>query len=150
MSTIVKSSIYGTAVLFSLAIYLLFVRPINFADTIQQPFVVHIVIFVALLLFPLLIAWLFITRGKSAFFIAVPFYLIGLFFLYRGFYMENQFSILDYLFIEIQQMDRTTTPAKEAASFIGLESFFLYIIISEFGILLAYFLKRRKGKTSIC
>ena len=61
-------------------------------------------------------------------------------------YMENQFSILDYLFIEIQQMGRTTTSAKESASFIGLESFFLYIIISEFGILLAYFLKRRKGK----
>lgn len=140
MSKVKTFIIYAFAFLFSFMIYWLFVLPLPFSNLFEQTFIVHLLIFLSLLIFPVLLAWLFTTRGLKALLIFMPFYVLGLFFLYRGFYMSGQFSLLDYLFLEVQNYyGESSANGEQAGSFIGIESFFLYIVISEFGVLLAYF-----------
>ncbi|MFN7251378.1 MAG: hypothetical protein ACK4M9_11380 [Anaerobacillus sp.] len=138
--SIFQKSLYGIATLFSLFLYLTFVFPHDFSGSLENHMLIQGLIFLLILLFPMVIAWLFVTRGKVAFFISLPFYLLGLFFLYRGFYLTGQFSMIDYLFQRIQSVSGNETSRSVSGLFIGIESFLFYIFVSEFGILLGYFL----------
>lgn len=117
--------IYGIAVLFSLVIYLFFIMPLDFSQVIHYTTLTKIGLLIVITIFPLVLAWLYISRGTNAFLFSVPFHFIGLVFLYREFYGEGQFTMFNYSF--------TDNPGSLA----GLENFLLYILISLLGIVLS-------------
>lgn len=138
MSTLQKSVIYGFAFLFTLLIQFKFVLPIQLPEALQDQTHLYGLVFITLLVFPLLMARALIKKGMRALFISLPFYLAGLLLLYRGFYLENQFSFIDFLFTKIESTHGDFEG--DYGSFLGLESFLLYIVVCEFGVLLSFFL----------
>lgn len=117
--------IYGIAILFSFVIYLFFIMPLDFSQVLQYTTLMKIGLLIVITIFPLVLAWLYISRGTNAFLFSVPFHFVGLIFLYREFYIDDQITMFDYSF--------TDSPGSLA----GLENFLLYILISLLGIVLS-------------
>ncbi|MCT8136758.1 hypothetical protein H1D32_02700 [Anaerobacillus sp. CMMVII] len=117
--------IYGMAILFSLVIYLFFVMPLDFSQLLLTDTLMKVGILIVILVFPMLLAWLKITRGNRVFMFALPFHLIGLFFLHRGLYLEGQIVVFKYSFKEY------------GSSLVGIENFILYLAISLLGLIIA-------------
>ncbi|QOY36696.1 hypothetical protein AWH56_003300 [Anaerobacillus isosaccharinicus] len=143
MSTLQKSFTYGFAFLFTLLIHVIFVLPIGLPEPLQNHTHLYGLVFITLLVFPLLMARTLIKKGKRSLYISLPFYIAGLLLLYRGFYLEDQFSIIDFLFMKIEGTHGDFEG--DYGSFLGLESFFLYIVVCEFGVLLSFF-QNKQGK----
>lgn len=114
--------VYGVAILFSLIIYLLFVVPLDFAQNHSTSTKIGLIPIIVT--FPLFFAWLFLKKGPRFFLVTVPYYFVGLFFLYRGLLSEDQLTIFEYSFIESR------------GSLAGVEYFLLYFLISIFGVVL--------------
>jgi hypothetical protein len=144
MSTTKKCIVYTIAFLFSVVVHYFFVVPLEFTEMLQNQMILHLLIFLTILVFPMLMARSFITRGIKSLFISLPFFVAGLFLLYRGFYLEGQFSILDTLVKTIESTHVSNDAERYSGSFIGIESFLLYIIVSEFGVLLSFLLYKKK------
>lgn len=80
-----------------------------------------------------------------AFWISAFSFLLGLFFLYRGFYFTDQFYLLDYIFLGdvqtvIESGNKTTYGIP--LSLWWLESVLVYCALSIAGLALAYFVER--------
>lgn len=143
MSTLKRSIIYGFAFLLTILIQVLFVLPIGLPEPLQNQTHLYGLVFITLLVFPLLMARALIKKGKRSLYITLPFYIAGLLLLYRGFYLEDQFSFIDFLFMKIESTHGDFEG--DYGSFLGLESFLLYIVVCEFGVLLSFF-QNKQGK----
>lgn len=127
--------------LFSFVLYLSF-KPWDYTDIM-----IHIIMFFLVLLFPMVITINYIKGNKKAFRISGLFFFMGLLFLYRGFYMNNQFFLLDYIFyrnvpttIEMGDNVLYGTPL----SLWWVESVLVYISLSILGIFVGYFVEIKK------
>jgi hypothetical protein len=120
-----NSIIYGIASLYSLVVYFFFVMPPDFIHPFSHSILAKIGILLIILIFPLIFARLFITKGYQFLLFSSPFYVVSLFFLYRAFNIENQKSLLEYSFI------------KSGGSAVGIENILLYILFSLLGIIIA-------------
>ncbi len=117
--------VYGVAILFSLVIYFLFVIPIDLS------FHQKIGLLPIIIALPLFFAYLLVKKGTKFILVTIPYYFVGLFFLYRGIHLDDQLTIFEYSFIE------------NGGSLKGVEYFFLYILISLFGVVLQFILKKK-------
>ncbi len=139
--------LYCIALLFSVGLYWRFVLPIEMSELLQNQSLLHLIIFAVLAIFPLLIARLVSTRGVKSLLVSLPFYLGGLFLLYRGFYLSDQFSILDTLFTKIVNIH--SEGDRVSGTFIGLESFLFYIIVAELGVIISLIVFEKNKQTVV-
>ncbi len=127
--------------IFSFIIYLS-LKPWGYTDFVQ-----HIIMFFLVLLFPLVITINYIKNNMKVFWFSALFFFIGLLFLYRGFYMNNQFYLLDFIFYSnvettIDMGDKVIygTPL----SLWWIESVLLYSSFSILGLIVGYFVEIKK------
>lgn len=127
--------------LFSSMLFLSF-KPWEYIDFIQP-----IIMFFLVLLFPFLITLNYIKNNTKAVRFSALFFFIGLLFLYRGFYMNNQFYLLVYIFysdvqniIEMGDKDIYGTPL----SLWWVESLLIYSSLSTLGIIVGYLVEKNK------
>ena len=127
--------------LFSFLVYL------SFKPWVYTDFMLHINMFSLVLLFPLAITINYIKRKMKAFWFSTFFFFIGLLFLYRGFYVNDQFYLLDYIFFRnvqttIQMGDKIIygTPL----SLWWIESVIIYCILSILGLIVGNFVECKK------
>ncbi|RXJ02406.1 hypothetical protein DS745_06795 [Anaerobacillus alkaliphilus] len=135
---------YTIAFFFTVGVYWKFVLPIEMSELIQNQTLLQLIIFITLAIFPLLMAWTVNTRGVKSLLISLPFYLSGLLLLYRGFYLSDQYSILDTLFAKI--VSTHSEGDWVAATFLGLESFLFYIIVAELGVIISLIVFKQEKK----
>lgn len=127
--------------LFSFMLYLSF-KPWDYTD-----FMHHIIMFFLVLLFPLVITINYIKNNMKVFWFSALFFFIGLLFLYRGFYMNNQFYLLDYIFYRNVQTTieiGDTTIHGHPLSLWWIESVLLYSAFSIVGLIVGYFVEIKK------
>jgi hypothetical protein len=128
--------------LFSFMLYLSF-KPWDYTHFMQ-----HLMMFLLLLLFPLAITINYIQNKMKGFWLSTLFFFIGLLFLYRGFYMYDQFYVFDY-FINRNIQATIITGNKiiygESISFRWVESAVIYFSISILGLLVGYFVERKRN-----
>jgi hypothetical protein len=139
-----NSKIFLLSLLFSFMLYLSF-KPWDYTHFMQ-----HIMMFLLLLLFPLAITINYIKNKLKACWISALFFFIGLLFLYRGFYMNNQFYVLDYIFYRnIQATIVSENKIINGEPIISLslwwvESAVLYFSLSILGLIVGYFAEKKR------
>jgi hypothetical protein len=127
-----NSIVFGIAFLVSLTIYLFFVMPLDFLNIRHQTTAMKLGLLTIIAVFPLTIAWLLMIKGVATFLLSVSFHIVSLFFLYRGFYFEDQISVFQYSW------------AESGGSLVGIENFLIYILISFLGIIISLILLKPK------
>jgi hypothetical protein len=128
--------------LFSFMLYLSF-KPWDFTHFMQ-----HILMFLLLLLFPLAITINYIQNKMKGFWLSALFFFIGLLFLYRGFYMHEQFYVLDYFIkrnIEATIVTGNKIIYGEPISLWWVESAVIYFSLSILGLIVGYFVERKRN-----
>lgn len=128
-----NSVVYGVAILISSLIYLFLIMPLDFSQITHYNTLLKLGILSVIVIVPLMLAWIYIWKGIIAFFLAIPFYLVGLFFLYRG-STEEILLVFYYSF------------AENRANLTGMENFLLYILFSLLGIIVALIMVTPKEK----
>ena len=129
------------AFIVSLVSFIMFVRPLEFVDV-----EIYVLFFIAFLIPAVGFTLLFRKKGWIAPFIAIPFYGLGMFFLYQGFYDKGS-SVLDYFlyreFMYIVEEDGVEFYRKPI-SYYYLESFLLYCFFFIMGIAIAWFIPKKR------
>ena len=133
--------IYSLTILFSFGIFLSFI-PWEYVDFRSQ-----ILLLILAMVPPLAVASYLVTNKVKSFWVSSLFLLVGLFFLYRGFYFRNPFSLLDYFLIDKEDLvihEENRTIYRTPLSFIRIESVLIYCIVSLSGIVVGYFASFKK------
>ncbi|QED47995.1 hypothetical protein [Cytobacillus dafuensis] len=134
-----KTIVLGFSILCSFLIYLSF-NPGEYTEFAQHLMMISLIIF-----FPLAISSFLVANNFKAFWIATLFFIIGLFFLYRGIYFRDSFSILDYFFASdvIIRREGNTEIYGHPLSYLWIESMVIYCVLSIAGLIIGYFVKKR-------
>lgn len=134
-----QTNIFGFTILFSFLIYLSF-KPWEYTDFAQHIMMISLVLF-----FSLAISSFLVAKKFKAFWIAIIFFSTGLFFLYRGLYLKNQFYLLDYFFSnkDFVRVVGNTTIYGEPISYFWIESMLIYCILSITGLTIGYFAEKK-------
>ncbi|MHC0035310.1 hypothetical protein [Pseudoneobacillus sp. C159] len=107
----------------------------------------HIMMFLLLLVFPLAVTINYIQNKMKAFWLSAIFFLIGLLAHYRGFYMKDQYYVLDYM-INNKVQDTIVTENKiiygEPISLWWVESAVIYVSLSLLGLIVGYFFEKKR------
>lgn len=130
-------SILGLTLVISILLYLSF-TPWKLTEVSQ-----HTLILFLITIFPFAIAIFLIKNKRRAFKIALVFFMIGFLFLMRGFYLVNQFSIMDYILnnnditiIDEIGENQIRITHGHALSYIMIESVVIYTILNILGIVI--------------
>ena len=140
-----KSWVFGF-VAFNIAVvsFILFVGPLEFVDV-----EVYELFFVVFLFPAFAVVFLFVKKGWRACLMIVPFWGIGMFFLYQGFYGGRGSSIIDYFlykdFEYVVDLGNGTVIYRTPISYYFVESLLLYCLSVIIGFIIAWFKPLRKA-----
>lgn len=145
MNKVKIALIYGITLLLSFILYLSF-SPNQYSDIRQ-----HIFLFSLVSIFPIGIATFLVKYKKRAFLVSSVFFVLGLFFLYRGFFFNQPFSVIDYFFVDnvetiIEKIDETQVRIIHTTPFTYryLEGIIIYCILNTLGITIGYYNQKTK------